>query len=79
MSLAKGVCLSVNIEKLSMIKTELQQCRMLSGQVWIMLGGLPVIALLAWQWQGIMAMTVSEELATIDGYPVKRLSLMLVL
>ena len=47
--------------------------------LWIFAGGSFVIALLIWQWRGLLASTVSEELATIDGYPVKRLKAMLVL
>jgi zinc transport system permease protein len=47
--------------------------------LWIFAGGSFVIALLIWQWRGLLASTVSEELAAIDGYPVKRLKAMLVL
>lgn len=46
---------------------------------WILIGGALVIALLVWQWRGLLASTVSEELAEIDGYPVQRLKAMLVL
>jgi zinc transport system permease protein len=38
-----------------------------------------VTGLLVWQWRGLLASTVSEELAEIDGYPVRRLKAMLVL
>lgn len=47
--------------------------------LWILVGGSFVIALIVWQWRGLLASTVSEELAAIDGYPVKRLKAMLVL
>ena len=47
--------------------------------LWILIGGLLVVGLLIWQWRGLLASTVSEELAAIDGYPVRRLKAMLVL
>ncbi len=37
------------------------------------------LGLIAWQWRGLLATTISQELASIDGYPVSRLNLMLVL
>jgi len=36
-------------------------------------------SLLGWQWRGLLASTVSPELAGIDGYPVKRLNILLVI
>jgi len=47
--------------------------------LWIFIGGSFVVALIVWQWRGLLASTISEELAAIDGYPVKRLKAMLVL
>ena len=47
--------------------------------LWILIGGSCVIGLIVWQWRGLLASTVSEELAAIDGYPVRRLKAMLVL
>ena len=35
--------------------------------------------LIIWQWRGLLATTVSPELASIDGYPVARLNLLLIL
>ncbi|MDP2504666.1 zinc ABC transporter permease subunit ZnuB [Oceanobacter sp. 3_MG-2023] len=37
------------------------------------------IGLIIWQWRGLLATTVSPELAAIDGYPVARLQLLLIL
>lgn len=38
-----------------------------------------VISLIAWQWKGLLAATISPELAKIDGLPVERLKLLFVL
>jgi len=38
-----------------------------------------VIGLIAWQWKGLLATTISPELAKIDGIPVERLKLLFVL
>ncbi|WP_343223945.1 metal ABC transporter permease [Oceanobacter mangrovi] len=37
------------------------------------------IGLIRWQWRGLLSTTISQELASIDGFPVARLNLMLVL
>ena len=47
--------------------------------VWISLAAVLCGGLLIWQWRGLLATTVSPELASIDGYPTGRLNLMLVL
>ncbi len=47
--------------------------------LWIALAGTLILGLLAWQWCGLVAITVSPELAAIDGYPVRRLKLLLLL
>lgn len=38
-----------------------------------------VVSLITWQWRGLLAATISPELAKIDGVPVERLKLLLVL
>ncbi|MEA1649577.1 zinc ABC transporter permease subunit ZnuB [Nitrospirillum sp. BR 11164] len=38
--------------------------------VWIWGGGAVVLALLAWLWRPLLAMTVSEDLARVEGVPV---------
>ena len=38
-----------------------------------------VMGLIAWQWKGLLATTISPELAKIDGLPVERLKLLFVL
>lgn len=50
-----------------------------SDVAWILAGGFLVLALISWQWRGLLASTVCEELAAIDGYPVRRLQIMLVI
>lgn len=50
-----------------------------SDVLWILLAGLLVAILLSWQWRSLLAVTVSPELAAIDGLPVKRLNTMLIL
>ena len=47
--------------------------------IWIIAAVLVVGALLIWQWRGLLAVTVSPELAEIEGHPVKRLNLLLIL
>ena len=47
--------------------------------LWIALTGIVCITLMVSQWRGLVATTVSQELAEIDGYPVQRLNLMLVI
>ena len=46
--------------------------------LWMALAALVVCALLAWQWRGLVAVTVSAELAAMDGYPAQRLNVLLV-
>lgn len=46
---------------------------------WILLMSVLVIGLLIHHWRGLLAVTVSPELAAIDGYPVRRLNVLLVL
>jgi len=50
-----------------------------NDMLWVLVGGALVLALLVWQWRGLLAATVCEELAAIDGYPVKRLRILLML
>ncbi|ASP38044.1 hypothetical protein CHH28_04820 [Bacterioplanes sanyensis] len=45
---------------------------------WMALAAFAVCTLLAYFWRGLVAITVSEELAAMDGYPVQRLNLLLV-
>lgn len=47
--------------------------------LWIAVTGLICAALMISQWRGLVATTVSQELAAIDGYPVQRLNLTLVI
>jgi hypothetical protein len=47
--------------------------------LWVSLAALVCGVLLIWQWRGLLATTVSQELASIDGYPVARLNLLLIL
>ncbi|WP_430460665.1 zinc ABC transporter permease subunit ZnuB [Thalassolituus sp. LLYu03] len=47
--------------------------------LWILAAAVLVLILLVWQWRPLLAITVSSELATIDGLPVKRLNAMLIL
>lgn len=47
--------------------------------IWITLAGIVIMGLLILNWRGLVAMTVSPELAAIDGYPVRRLKLLLLL
>ncbi len=46
---------------------------------WILLMSVLVIGLLIRYWRGLLAVTVSPELAAIDGYPVRRLNVLMVL
>ncbi len=45
---------------------------------WIGFAAFVCGAVIVSQWQGLLATTVSQELATIDGYPVPRLNLLLI-
>jgi len=47
--------------------------------LWILLAAILIAVLLFWQWRALLAITVSQELAAIDGHPVQRLNLMLIL
>ena len=47
--------------------------------IWIVAAAVLVGALLIWQWRGLLAVTVSQELAEIEGHPVQRLNLLLIL
>lgn len=47
--------------------------------LWIVAGSLLVLALLAWLWQPLLAITVHEELARVEGLPVEALRLALML
>lgn len=51
----------------------------LQDLLWITMAALLCGVLLIWQWRGLLATTVSQELASIDGYPVARLNLLLIL
>lgn len=46
---------------------------------WIYGGGLAVIALLVIFWKPLLAVTVNEELAKVEGYPVESIRLLLML
>lgn len=47
--------------------------------LWVTAIGVVCGGLMLANWRGLVATTVSQELASIDGYPVKRLNLMLVI
>lgn len=47
--------------------------------LWIAIAGLVMLGLVIWQWRPLLATTVSAELALIEGYPVQRLKLLLLL
>lgn len=51
----------------------------LTDVLWIALAGATMLAIVIWQWRPLLAITVSEELAFIEGYPVQRLKLLLLL
>ena len=46
---------------------------------WIYGGGLAVITLLVTFWKPLLAVTVNEELAKVEGYPVEAIRLLLML
>ncbi len=46
---------------------------------WIYGGAAVVLALLFWLWQGLLMSTIHEELARVEGVPVERLRLVLML
>lgn len=48
--------------------------------LWVMAGGVAlVLAVMAWQWRSLLAMTISPELAQVDGVNLQRTRLMLML
>lgn len=47
--------------------------------LWIGLGGAAVLALLYYFWPQLIAMTINEELAAVEGVPIARLKLLLML
>ncbi|GGY85746.1 zinc ABC transporter permease subunit ZnuB [Marinobacter zhanjiangensis] len=46
---------------------------------WIFGGAIVILALLYWLWQGLLMATIHEELARVEGFPVQRLQLVLML
>lgn len=46
---------------------------------WIFGGAIVVLALLRWLWPGLLMATIHEELARVEGFPVQRLQLVLML
>lgn len=46
---------------------------------WIYAGGALVLLLLVYFWRPLLAMTVNEELAKVEGYPIERIRLLLML
>lgn len=51
----------------------------ISDLAWVSASVMVIGGLMVLNWRGLLASTVSPELAEIDGYPVKRLNLLLVL
>lgn len=51
----------------------------LGDLIWVAATAVAVVGMMSWQWRGLLATTVSPELAEIDGHPVKRLNILLVL
>ena len=47
--------------------------------IWIYGGAALILVLLVWLWQGLLMSTIHEELARVEGIPVERLRLVLVL
>jgi zinc transport system permease protein len=47
--------------------------------LWIFAGGSILMVLLFWLWQPLLAATIHEELARVEGLPVERLRLALIL
>lgn len=45
----------------------------------LLLGAVLILGVLAWQWRGLVASSISEELAAVDGVPVERLRLLLLI
>lgn len=44
---------------------------------WLLAGSLAVLGLLGWQWRPLVLASVNEEMAAVDGVPVQRLRLLL--
>ena len=51
----------------------------LTDLIWIYGGALVVLALTFWLWQSLLAITIDEELAQAEGYPVPAIRLVLML
>lgn len=48
--------------------------------LWMMGGGVAIVlAVMAWQWRSLLSMTISPELAQVDGVNIQRTRLMLML
>ena len=47
--------------------------------LWILLGGVLVLSLLYYYWPQMIAMTINEELAAVEGVPVAKMRLLLML
>jgi len=45
----------------------------------LLIGAVAILGVLAWQWRGLVVATISEELAEVDGVPVERLRLLLLI
>lgn len=45
----------------------------------LLIGAVLILGILAWQWRGLVASSISEELAAVDGVPVERLRLLLLI
>ena len=45
----------------------------------LLIGAVLILGILAWQWRGLVASSISEELAAVDGIPVERLRLLLLI
>ena len=51
-----------------------------AADLWfIFVGGAVAVAVLAWQWRNLLAVTVDEDLAAVEGVPVQRVRILLVL
>lgn len=45
----------------------------------LLLGAIGIVGVVIWQWRGLVASSISEELAAVDGVPVARLRLLLLI
>ena len=51
-----------------------------AADLWFIFASAAVtVAVLAWQWRNLLAVTVNEELAAVEGVPVERVRILLVL